>query len=40
LTKLGADPLGTTPDAFARKVSSDIAEYTRLVKSLGLPLLD
>jgi tripartite-type tricarboxylate transporter receptor subunit TctC len=32
----GADPVGSTPDAFARRVSSEIAKWSRVIKAAGI----
>jgi tripartite-type tricarboxylate transporter receptor subunit TctC len=33
-----ADPVASTPDAFARKFKDDVAKYARIVKEANIPL--
>ena len=32
----GADPVGSTPDAFAQRVSSEIAKWSKVIKAAGI----
>jgi tripartite-type tricarboxylate transporter receptor subunit TctC len=33
----GADPVGSTPDAFAERVKSEITKWTKVIKDSGMP---
>ena len=33
----GADPVGSTPDAFAHRVKSEIAKWTKVIQDSGIP---
>jgi len=37
ISQEGADPVGSTPDAFAERVKSEIAKWTKVIKESGIP---
>jgi tripartite-type tricarboxylate transporter receptor subunit TctC len=36
ITREGADPVGSTPDAFAQRVKDEIAKWSRVIKQAGI----
>ena len=36
MAKEGADPVGSTPDEFAKRVASEVAKWTKVANDLGL----
>ena len=40
LTEQGADPASSTPEAFATLVKSDLARWSKVVKTTGLAGID
>jgi tripartite-type tricarboxylate transporter receptor subunit TctC len=37
ISQEGADPVGSTPDAFAERVTTEIAKWTKVIKEAGIP---
>jgi tripartite-type tricarboxylate transporter receptor subunit TctC len=37
MSQEGADPVASTPDAFAERVKNEIAKWTRVIKASGMP---
>ena len=37
MSKEGADPVGSTPNAFAARVKNEIAKWTKVIKAAGIP---
>jgi tripartite-type tricarboxylate transporter receptor subunit TctC len=37
ISQEGADPVGSTPDAFAERVKTEIAKWTKVIKESGIP---
>jgi tripartite-type tricarboxylate transporter receptor subunit TctC len=37
MSQEGADPVGSTPEAFAERVQSEIAKWTKVIKASGMP---
>ena len=37
ISQEGADPVGSTPEAFAERVQSEIAKWTKVIKASGMP---
>lgn len=37
MAREGADPVGSTPDAFAERIKSEIAKWTKVIKAAGIP---
>jgi tripartite-type tricarboxylate transporter receptor subunit TctC len=36
ISREGADPVGSTPDAFAARVKSEIAKWSKVIKASGI----
>jgi tripartite-type tricarboxylate transporter receptor subunit TctC len=36
----GADPVGSTPEAFAALFKADVERYTRIIQQAGIPRVD
>jgi tripartite-type tricarboxylate transporter receptor subunit TctC len=37
MSQEGADPVASTPDAFAERVKTEIAKWTKVIKASGMP---
>jgi len=40
ISQEGADPVGSTPDAFAERVKHEIAKWSKVIKAAGISTLN